>query len=629
MAAVDNACAVPGSGRDAINRGLALLRQGACAEAIESFIEARKIAPDDPQIDYFLGETYRISGEHARAVACFEQAQAQGINAPELLLRRGLAHSALGDDVAAERCYRSALVQRPAYPEVLANLANVLERRGLRDEAIRAYERALAQDPSFLPALTNVGLLYFKAGRWEEAASSLEQAAHGNPADGVVAEKLAIALGEAGRIDEAIARYEAILQRDGNNVVAKLNVGNLLFNVGRAADALTHFAALADRFPDSAVFELHRGIALYALVRSAAAGQSFRRARELAPHCAASRKIGLDRVLGRISFYTGVNCLLSGDLAAGWQGYEYRWAAKEPRPREIDALQAPAWDGKREPERRVFIFREQGLGDEIMFASMFDDVISRSGHCVIQCSHRLGRIFARSFPRADICPAQETHDEWVNLSRRVSSDDRYVFAGSLPNLLRRSRGAFPRRHAYLSPDPRGTETWRARLASLGDGLKVGFSWQGGTLTNGSRYRSIPLADLLPLFSSDGVVPISVQYTECAAELARVEHEHGVTIHHWPEAMGDFDQTIDLVAALDLVISVQTTVVHAAGALGVDTWALLPRSETSWKWFGHGDECAWYPSVTLMHQRERGDWQPVIDRATRKLHDRIAAVRERR
>lgn len=606
-------------------RGLELLKQGAYVAAIESFEWAKGLAPDDPWLDYYLGETYRLSGAHARAVGYFKQAQERGVNAPELLLRRGLAHGVLGEDFAAERCYRAALVQRPDYTEGLANLGNVLERRGLRDEAIAIYERALAKDPAFLPALKNIGFLYFKAGRWEEAASALEMAARASPADGVIAEKLAIALGEAGRIDEAIERYEAILRSEANNVVAKLNVGNLLFNVGRSADALTHFEELANRFPDSSIFELHRGIVLYSLVRQTAAGQSFDRARRLAPHCTAARRIGLDRVLGRISFYEGVNRLLGGDLAAGWQGYEYRWDAKEPRPREIDDTLAPVWDGKPEPERRVFIFREQGLGDEIMFASMFDEVIARSGHCVIQCSHRLGRIFARSFPRAEICPVQETHEEWVKLSHRQAPDDRYIFAGSLPNLLRRSRASFPRRDAYLVPDARGTETWRARLSELGSGLKVGFSWRGGTLTNGSRYRSIPLADLIPLLSMDGVVPISLQYTDCAAELLQVETQHGIKVQHWSDAVSDFDQTIDLIAALDLVISVQTTAVHAAGALGTETWVLLPRSETSWKWFGHGDECAWYPSVTLMHQEVRGHWESVIARATRALHKRVAAA----
>lgn len=624
MVAIDRPHGLAESGYEATNRGLALLRQGACAAAIEAFTRAKNIAPDDPHIDYYLGETYRLCGEHARALDYFRLAQNRGVNTPELLLRRGLAHSALGDDNGAERCYRTALLHRPAYVEALANLANVLERRGSRDEAIRTYERALLREPGFLPALRNLGLLYFNAGRWNEAAANLERALQGQGDDSFVAEKLAIALGEAGRVDDAIARYEAILRKDADNVAATLNLGNLLFNVGRPAAALAQFAALADRFPDSAVYELHRGIALYSLLRQADAGRSFRRAHRLAPHCTASRKLGLERVLGRISFYEGVNYLLAGNLAAGWEGYEYRWAAKEPRPPEIEHLQAQLWDGKRDPARRVFVFREQGLGDEIMFASLFDEVIANSGHCVIQCSQRLGRIFARSFPRAEIHPAEETHDEWVRLSRRLNPDDHYVFAGSLPKLLRRSRAAFPRRDAYLRADARGTAIWRERLSALGPGLKVGFSWQGGTLTNGSRYRSLPLDALLPVLGIDGVVPISVQYTDCAAELARFEKTHGITVHHWPAAMNDFDQTIDLLAALDLVISVQTTVVHAAGALGRDTWVLLPRAETSWKWFGHGDECAWYPSVTLLHQAERGDWHDVIARTARKLAARVGA-----
>ena len=468
--------------------------------------------------------------------------------------------------------------------------------------------------------------MLFSARRWPEAAERLLAAAELLPTDANVAEKLAIALGETGQIDAAIGRYQAILSADPDNTVALTNLGNLYYNVGRTAEALGLFEILTKQFPDSAVYQLHRGIALYSLDRYADATQAFERALALSANCTMAQRVGIDTVVGRINLYQGMSALLQGRLAEGWDGYENRWFAKEPQPPELHASPARVWQGEDISDRRLFVFREQGIGDEIMFASLFDELIARAGHCIIQCNSRLHAAFQRSFPAADVRSAVESHDDWIALAAEMTADDVWIFTGSLPRLLRRDFAQFPPRAAYLRADGARARVWRRRLDELGPGLKVGISWAGGTLKNGAKFRSLDLAQWAPLLGVDGIVPVSLQYTDCVAEIAAFERTTGITITHWPEAIADYDETINLVSELDLVITVQTALVHTAGAMNKPTWVLLPLAQTNWRWFGHRSTCAWYPQACLYCQDSAGDWGPVIARVQRELNSFVTAHR---
>ncbi len=605
-----------------VTEGLLCLKDGAYGRAAEVFARAARLSPHDPNIDFYLGEAKRCDGDHETALACFEAAEEKSLRHPDFFLRKGMTHSSLGQLGKARDAYSAALDLRPAFVEAMCNLANVEAKLGDIEHAIELYEQVLDRAPEFAPAITNLGLMYFTARRWHEAARHLQQAAAYDPNDANVAEKLAIALGETEQVAEAVARYRGILDRDPANAVAMTNLGNLLYNVGRTEEALVLFKALADRVPESAVYRLHVGIALYSLDRHAKAHEVFDQVRELAPACPMARRAGIETVVGRADLYDGMSRLLQGDLANGWDLYENRWHAKERRPIEVVNAPGAVWKGEDVAGRRLFILREQGIGDEIMFASMFREAIARAGHCIIQCNLRLQGAFERSFPQAEIRPATESHADWVDLCGEIRDGDYHIFMGSLPRVLRRDRQSFPRQPGYLRGDDARRRYWRERLDATGADLKVGLSWQGGTLNNGARFRSMALEELRPLLALDGIVPVSLQYTDCADDIARFQAAHGIRIHHWSEAIDDYNETINLVAELDLVISVQTAIVHTAGALGCETWVLLPRAQTNWRWFGHGEDCAWYPNTRLWHQDEPGDWAPLVERAVATLKQRL-------
>ena len=280
----------------------------------------------------------------------------------------------------------------------------------------------------------------------------------------------------------------------------------------------------------------------------------------------------------------------------------------------------PMWDGK--ATDHLVIHGEQGLGDEIMFASCIPDVIDAPGEklkyaatslvdvIALECAPRLQKLFARSFPDVTVIG---THDlEGKDLPEGFTPDA-YCPLGSLPMLFRPSVESFPGT-PYLIPDAAKVAAIRARLPE--GKLRVGVAWQGGGQNTRIDLRSILPDQWQPILAQDCDF-VSLQYT---AQAAKDAAEMG--IHHWPEAEADdMDDVAALVASCDLVISVCTTAIHLAGALGVPCWVLVPSGH-AWRYGGTGETMPWYRSVRLFRQKG-ANWDETIG----KVADGLADYRE--
>jgi hypothetical protein len=249
-------------------------------------------------------------------------------------------------------------------------------------------------------------------------------------------------------------------------------------------------------------------------------------------------------------------------------------------------LPFPRWDGTPFAEGRLLVRSEQGIGDMILFASCVADALERAPRLVLEAPDKLVPLFARSFPAADVRPATPGYPPWLEEFRDVGAA---ITAGSLMGLFRRDAGDFPARNAYLFADPQRVSRWRGRLAELGPGPKVGITWAGGFFRTGRKGRTIGPDDLEPLLAFPDVHFVSLQYTpEAAAESAELAARRGLPVHHWPEAIADYEETAALVSALDLVITVCTAAAHLSGALGQRVWILAPQS-ASWRYLGSGED----------------------------------------
>lgn len=324
----------------------------------------------------------------------------------------------------------------------------------------------------------------------------------------------------------------------------------------------------------------------------------------------------------------GLSYLELGDYEKGWKEYDWGIPAKVRMDRNYSKIPLPMWDGT--PNRKVVVYGEQGIGDEILFASMLPDLLKDCPQTVFECHKKLHTLFSNSFPGIPIYPTRE--DEVLTWPVKADGSPRYQFDAKLPlgglgHFYRNSLDDFPG-SPFLKPSATAQAHWRAKLDELPRRPNIGISWIGGHKRTRIEVRSIELENLLPILKQDANF-ISLQYTPAEDEIQRLKDKHGIDIHHWPEAVysPNYDDTAGLVANLDLVITVCTSVVHLAGGLGVPTWVLTP-SRPAWRYRLDIDAMPWYQSVSLYRmQQDSTDWGPVINEVANNLTTVIGAVKE--
>ena len=296
----------------------------------------------------------------------------------------------------------------------------------------------------------------------------------------------------------------------------------------------------------------------------------------------------------------------------GWRDYNANIGTEKNR-KEIKYGDEPRWDGTKGLD--VVCFTEQGLGDEISFASCLPDLIRDSKSVTIECDSRLENLFKRSFPTCEVYGTRykETVPKW----RTEKKFDAHTAIGYLPQIYRNKDADFTGK-PYLIPNPQMAMQWRVLLDSLGPKPKIGLSWTGGIPKTGQKRRTLNLDTLSPLFRFDADW-ISLQYKD-ADDIKAAEDKYGVKIHdwHWGTRIKDYDNTAALVSELDLVITVQTAVVHTAGAVGTECWCLVPEVPM-WRYLKEGEWFPWASSVSLWRQKKK-TWPvvPMIDKLREKF-----------
>lgn len=299
---------------------------------------------------------------------------------------------------------------------------------------------------------------------------------------------------------------------------------------------------------------------------------------------------------------SGYANLLLGNFEEGWRGYEAMVNTNKFRKLEPPHDGCPYWMG--EEGLDLFIGGEQGIGDEIAFASILPDVLRRSKSVTLECNEKLGGLFARSFPDVAVSATRWNKDRaWVQ-GRQF---DAHALIGTLAHHYRKSAQDFPGT-PYLTPDPERCLQWRALFQRL-RGPKVGIAWTGGTHQSFKERRSFTLEQLLPILKTPNVHWVSLQYQNPVDEIEAFGEKHGISLLHWKRGAesADYDDQAAMVAELDLVVSVCTSVVHLAGALGKPCLTLVPAKPPYF--FGmDGSTIPWYKSVELFRQhRETQEW----------------------
>jgi len=478
--------------------------------------------------------------------------------------------------------------------------AQSFHQAGDLDRAVLTYRIAIAADETFVEAHANMGFALHDQGKLVEAADCFRRALELNPDIAEVHYGFGTLLQELNQTEEALTAFRRAIGLKPDFPEAMNGEAIVLQSLGDWAGAEAALTRAIDINPDFAIALNNLGNLYHKQGRLKDAEDHFRRALALTPDYAEAHR-NLSLILR-----------LTGRLEEGWRESLWRWKCRD-FPTKERGFPQPRWSGEPVDGKKIVVWGEQGVGDQVYFAAMIPDLIERGANVVLETEHRLTPLFQRSFPDA-VCvshqnpPAPETGD----------GTDFQAALGDLGLWLRPNEAAFPGRRSYLAADKARTERLRAQYRAGGDTLLVGIGWHSKNPEIGAQ-KSLSLMDWQPLTEVPGVTFIDLQYGDTADERARFERETGTALHHDAgiDQMADLDAFAAQIAALDLVISISCTAVHIAGALGVPTWVLLNTPPLSC-WMLERDDSPWYPSVKLLRQKQTGDWADVIGRAAAGL-----------
>ncbi len=470
-------------------------------------------------------------------------------------------------------------------------LALRAHRAGALDDAAQIYGAILARAPDDADALHLLGVVDLQAGRVNSAVERLARAARDRPGNAVYQSRLGMAYDAAGQFDMAIDCYGLALAIDPTYAEAHNNLGAALFGRGEDQAAIESYRSALRQAPDLAEAHNNLGVALRESGLIEEAINCHRRALAVKPEYASAHK------------NLGIALLLKGEFGTGFDSYEWRW--REPDS-EILPSGLPAWHGVTESGQRLLIWGEQGVGDQLMFATLIKDLAAAGVDGTIACDPRLRSLFGMAFDSFNVVakvPGQPPD--------QVTS---FVPMGSLGRRLRRDRDAFGNGQAYLCADPERVAALRARYRGNTDTPLIGISWasrihdQQPVRRRHAAAKSTALAAWRPILSQERLKLVNLQYGDCGAELAAAKRVCGTRLIDDQRvdqlrSLGDFAAQV---AAMDLVVTTSNTTAHMAGALGVPCWTLL-APVPDWRWQMAGARSLWYPHMHLYRRAPHQGW----------------------
>ncbi|KKK84230.1 hypothetical protein LCGC14_2785440, partial [marine sediment metagenome] len=300
--------------------------------------------------------------------------------------------------------------------------------------------------------------------------------------------------------------------------------------------------------------------------------------------------------------------LLTENFEQGWQEYEWRLRAKD---RASPTFQQPRWDGSPLNGRTILVHAEQGLGDTIQFIRYLPLVKARGGHVIFECQKPLYRLLKS-------CAGIDEIIERTSTRKLLAQFDLYIPLPSLPGIFGTTLNTIPSDSSYITVDPDLVTQWRIRLGHNED-FKIGIVWAGNPDHNMDRARSCSLADFAPLVDIPDLTFYSLQKGPASAEAN--DPPKGMKIVNLEDELNDFADTAAVIANLDVVISVDTAVVHLAGAIGKTVWTLLPFVP-DWRWLQNRDDTPWYPTMRLFRQTPLNDWTGVFEQVKKVLTKKV-------
>ena len=552
------------------NLGNTLKELGMLDEAVKSYNKAIQLKPDYAEAYNNLGITLKDLNQLENSIQSCVKAIQLNPNYAEAYNNLGVALQELGRLDEAAKSYNKAIQLKPDYAEAYSNFGTILQELGRLDEAVKRYNQAIQLDPNYAEAYSNLGVTQKELEMLEESVNSLNKAIQLKPDYAEAYNNLGVTQKELGLFEQANKNYNKAIQLKPDYAEAYYNIGVCLKDSGRPNEAADSYNKAIQLKPDYE--EAHWNLSLV---------------------------------------------LLSlGDFKIGWQKYEYGKLKKKDGRR---STQAPyqEWDGETLKDKKILITAEQGVGDEVMFASCVPDIINQHPkQVIIECDSRLVLLFKRSFTQVVVIEKKKRRrTDWLN---KVGEMDFKISIGSLPKFFRQELSDFPSRQLFLIPSNILRAKWKQRYNEIGEGIKIGISWTGGAKGSTKKSAATTLEQWIPLFKKNAFF-INLQYGEYSDDLRQLEESTGIHIYDWDDAdpLTDLDNQAAQIAELDLVISFSNSTIHIAGSVGTPTWVLL-TFVPDFRWILNRKDSPWYSSVKSFRQQQYGDWENVFSQVENEL-----------
>ena len=560
------------------------------------------------------GTALAQTGDLTGGLALLDQALAYIPDLTFALTNRASALASLGRSDEALTAYQ-------ALPNTQGQQANLLLSLGRPDEALAAYDAALADQPD-AKHHHGKGLVLRKLDRKDAALTCFQAATDLDPKHADAWCEQGKLHKDAKRLDEAVIAFSAALVINAAHWTSVVGLCTTLLDLDRADEALALIDEALSQAPLKELY-LNKGIVLHQMHDYPAALACTDQALALDPECPSvwahrgyllmamhrpsEARACYEKALARNPNGNDENWayallhLAEGDFLTGWRLYEWRWQREEGKHYVQNWPKAPRWLGDWSIQgKTVLVLCEQGMGDTLQFCRFAPRLVELGATVKLHVQKPMSPLLSRSFPDVEVIANTEG----------VGGFDFFVPLLSLPMALKLTVNTIPCR-PYLKADSVTINAWRKRLGKR-TRPRIGLAWSGNPNPKSDHKRTIPLADLAPILNRNADFYVLQRDVRETDDLTAFPN-----LHHLPEALNGFDQTAALAMCMDRVITIDTSIAHLTGALGLETWMLVPY-HACWRWLLDRDDTPWYPAMTLFRQPEPGAWGPVIARVAERL-----------
>ncbi|MCX5922289.1 MAG: tetratricopeptide repeat protein [Candidatus Dependentiae bacterium] len=504
-------------------------------------------------------------GNHDQAIVAYKKALSYNTTCPQLYFNLGLVHLQQKCFEQAADAFKQAIDHDANYTKARYHLGTALRDQEKNQEALEQFQKTLSLDPNHYDALVGLARVLNAVSKFEESTRCFERALGLQPQNANILLEYANTLNMANQTEKALEIYYKILAILPNNSSIMYNVAYTLKKLNRIEEALPVYQRVLELDPNNS--EAH--------------------------------------------FSLSLAYLITGNFEQGWPEYEWRWKRDQGSARN---LSKPLWDGTPLHGKTILLHAEQGLGDSFQFIRYAKMVKERGGKIVAAVHSPLVTLFK-------LCPYMDTV---ISLNDNLPFYDVHAPLMSLPYLLKTRAETIPHDMPYLYADPALVESWKEKL-SADKKFKIGICWQGNSnysthfLRTAVAAKSISLPTFMPLLTMPGVSTYNLQKVTGEDQLNLLPTNASLINFgdDFDTTHGRFMDTAAVMKNLDLIITVDTSIAHLAGGLGVPAWVFLPEPP-DWRWMLKRTDTPWYPTMRLFRQPAAGDWDSVMQTITAEL-----------